>query len=307
MLSVLFYGDQDKYREELFYGNQRFDEMPPLKFWQVPDLQGMELYQAQALCHRYSRHSHETFSIAVMEAGVSGSLYRGTTYYAPSATLVLMNPDEVHTCYSVNDQPFSYRMLYPPPTLMQQAAAETGKLGTIAFKQALVPDAALAKAIAHLHQTLEQPTERLRQESLCLELFSVLLHRYTEGRSTQQKISKEPVHVERIKDYLQANWSANVSLGDLVQLTQLNRAYLIRMFRQATGLPPHAYLTQVRLAQAKRLLSLGEPVAQVALAVGMADQSHLTRYFKQRYGITPGQFRRMSLFCKTDDLDCKDS
>jgi AraC-like DNA-binding protein len=50
------------------------------------------------------------------------------------------------------------------------------------------------------------------------------------------------------------------------------------------------YLTHVRVKQAKVLLASGVSIAETALAVGFADQSHLTRCFKRVMGITPGQY-----------------
>ena len=57
------------------------------------------------------------------------------------------------------------------------------------------------------------------------------------------------------------------------------------------GVPPHAYLRQIRIAQAKKLLKSGLSLADVAQTVGFTDQSHLNRWFKRLWGITPGQYR----------------
>ena len=70
----------------------------------------------------------------------------------------------------------------------------------------------------------------------------------------------------------------------------LSPYYFIRVFRQAVGLTPHAYLVQLRVETAKRLLDRGQPVVEAALAAGFADQSHLTRHFKRIVGVTPGQY-----------------
>ncbi|GAB4357303.1 MAG: hypothetical protein Kow0026_17540 [Oricola sp.] len=66
---------------------------------------------------------------------------------------------------------------------------------------------------------------------------------------------------------------------------------MIRSFRKATGLPPHAYLRHVRVERARRMLLEKMPLAEVGLAAGFADQSHLTRAFKQITGMTPGRSR----------------
>jgi hypothetical protein len=65
---------------------------------------------------------------------------------------------------------------------------------------------------------------------------------------------------------------------------------MVRTFTRQIGLPPHAYLNQVRVNRAKQLLANGEPIALVAYETGFADQSHLTRHFKRLFGLTPGQY-----------------
>ena len=70
-----------------------------------------------------------------------------------------------------------------------------------------------------------------------------------------------------------------------------DRFQLARAFRRAYGTAPHAYLVQIRLVQARRLLAAGEPPAGVAAACGFADQSHLGRWFRRAYGLTPAAYR----------------
>ena len=74
----------------------------------------------------------------------------------------------------------------------------------------------------------------------------------------------------------------------------MSRFHLCRAFARTYGLPPHAYQLQLRLAEAKRQLAAGRPPAEVAAAIGFADQSHLTKRFKGAFGITPGQFATAS-------------
>ena len=67
---------------------------------------------------------------------------------------------------------------------------------------------------------------------------------------------------------------------------------LIRAFRAETGLPPHVYLNQLRVRQARRLLDRGVPPARAAAEAGFADQAHLTRHFKRIVGVPPGAYQR---------------
>ena len=72
----------------------------------------------------------------------------------------------------------------------------------------------------------------------------------------------------------------------------IDRFRLTRAFKSAFGLPPHAYLVQLRLARARHWLAKGEQPADVAIALGFADQSHLGRWFVRAYGLTPAAYRK---------------
>src|SRR3546814_13024664 len=60
----------------------------------------------------YSRHSHDHFSIGAITAGRSTYLHEQSNFQVESGTVVLMNPGDVHACNPINDQPWSYVMLY---------------------------------------------------------------------------------------------------------------------------------------------------------------------------------------------------
>ena len=90
---------------------------------------------------------------------------------------------------------------------------------------------------------------------------------------------------------LEEDFARNVTLDELAQLAGLNAFTLLRVFRRAYGLPPHAYQLQVRLRHAKRLLRQGETPVRAALETGFADQSHFGRHFRRAFGITPHQYR----------------
>jgi AraC-like DNA-binding protein len=82
------------------------------------------------------------------------------------------------------------------------------------------------------------------------------------------------------------------SLDELSAATGLGPFALLRAFRAETGLPPHAYLNQLRVRQARSLLDGGLAPAQVAACTGFADQAHLTRHFKRVVGVPPGAYQR---------------
>ncbi|MEM9005609.1 MAG: AraC family transcriptional regulator [Cyanobacteria bacterium P01_F01_bin.86] len=266
----------------------------------MPEFENLELFRAEAIHYSYARHAHPSYAIGIIEAGVGGNSYQGNTYLAPPGSVVFMNPEEAHTGYSAEALPLTYRMLYPSIDLIQQVADELGLSEFPCFKDAVVKHESLFQRILNLHKVLEEAQSPLYQESLLIENLSAILSRYAEVRIPSMQLGQEHRAIHAIKEYLHDNFSSRISLTQLTNNTNLNRSYLIRVFRQAVGMPPYAYLTQIRVRQAKQLLQQGLSVAETAIAVGMADQSHLTRHFKQIFGVTPGYYRKMSTSFKTD-------
>ncbi|HEY9707766.1 MAG TPA: AraC family transcriptional regulator, partial [Oculatellaceae cyanobacterium] len=132
------------------------------------------------------------------------------------------------------------------------------------------------------------------QESRVLNTLAQLLIRYAENSPPLQPLGWERQPVKRVQDYLEDNYAENVSLEQLASIACLSPFHLSRVFRKEVGLPPHAYQIQVRVNRAKTLLSRGWSIGRVALEIGFASQSHFGLHFKQRVGVTPGQYVQQS-------------
>jgi transcriptional regulator GlxA family with amidase domain len=87
-------------------------------------------------------------------------------------------------------------------------------------------------------------------------------------------------------------WRLAVGLDELAAAASIRKFRLIRLFRERTGLPPHALQIAHRIPNARRLLEAGHTIAETAAAAGFADQSHLHRHFQPSLGPTPGEYQR---------------
>ena len=96
--------------------------------------------------------------------------------------------------------------------------------------------------------------------------------------------------MRQAKEFLSENLDAKLSLAEVAAAVGLSRYHFLRVFKQETGLPPHAFRTQRRIDSAQRLLKRGLPFSQVALSTGFTDQSHFTNKFRQFIGATPKQY-----------------
>ena len=96
--------------------------------------------------------------------------------------------------------------------------------------------------------------------------------------------------VKRAMEYLRERLGESITLDDLADYADLDKFHLCRAFRAQIGMPPHAYLTQLRIMRAKELLARGERAAHVAPLVGFCDQAQLTRHFRRIVGTTPAAY-----------------
>ncbi|MGJ5820906.1 helix-turn-helix domain-containing protein [Paludibaculum fermentans] len=98
--------------------------------------------------------------------------------------------------------------------------------------------------------------------------------------------------LKRVMEFVETHLDEDLGLTRLASVSGLSEDHFARAFRESTGVPPHRFLLQRRLARAQELLeSSGMPIADIAHALGFSDQSHLTNMFRRHSGTTPGQVR----------------
>lgn len=99
--------------------------------------------------------------------------------------------------------------------------------------------------------------------------------------------------LRRVRDFVGENLSKGIGLAEMAGVANLSRYHFSRQFKRATGLTPHRYVIECRVERARELLSNTElSVGDVASAVGFANQSHLARHVRRRFGVAPSVLRR---------------
>lgn len=259
-------------------------------FWRDSRLSNLEVLRATFITHTFAPHTHEGYAIGVIEKGAERFKYRKAIHVAPQGSIVVINPAEMHTGEAAMQQGWSYRMLYPEIALLQRAAEKSP--GVPFFPEPVIYDPALARLLSQMHAALATSSSVLERESLLIWALAHLIRRHAETPPLVLTSHAERAHVLTVRAYLEEHATENVSLEHLAALVHLSPFYLLRVFRDTVGLPPHSYLTQIRVARARHLISTSMPLAEVAAAVGFTDQSHLNRHFKALIGVTPGQYAR---------------
>jgi AraC-like DNA-binding protein len=137
---------------------------------------------------------------------------------------------------------------------------------------------------------LESGARQFDAESLLVTTLHALVARH--GLALRPASPDTPVVrvVETAREYLHAYYASPIKLASLAAVCGTSPFHLVRCFTETLGIPPHAYLTQIRANRARALLMQGETVSGVAYRCGFCDQSHLTRVFKRLFGVTPGSY-----------------
>jgi AraC-like DNA-binding protein len=268
-----------------------------LAFATFPELPDVEFLSGWFVEEPFDPHMHESFTIGVMLAGSERFLCGSTEYLAPAGSIAVLNPGVIHRGGPGPEGWWTYRMVYPSQALIDGLARELWgpQVGSIWFPEVLVHDPELAQSLAALQEDLGE-TDSLERGTALYCVLTTLLVRHAKVSGAPRPVGQERSAVARARRHLEENFASSVTLDELGRVARLSPCHLLRVFHGEIGLPPHAYLRQLRVNRAKELLSRGVATAEVATAAGFADQSHLTRPFKRIVGITPAAYGRAITF-----------
>ena len=232
----------------------------------------------------FARHTHEHFGIGLISSGAQKSLSGRGMVEAGAGDIITVNPNEVHDGTPIGESR-SWRILYFDPEMIAANISDIteGRRSAVEISHPVLHDKAIAAqfeaAFALVTSTGEQ---RLKLEEALLEIIARVVAEVVprDGRTA-------PRSILTAQELIDCDPTAAISLSDLACASRLSRFQVLRGFAKATGMTPHAYLVQRRIHLARRLIAGGAPLAQAAVACGFVDQSHMTRVFVRKYGLSP--------------------
>jgi AraC-like DNA-binding protein len=249
---------------------------------------GVDVMRARFVHHAFAPHTHDELMIGILHAGTKAFRLGRGSRLAGRGMLSVVNAGEVHTGERHSGDELEYAALY----LSRAAIAEIigDDTGTdVEVHSPVIDDAAIWHALNSAHGLMMSAVDPLAAAEMLTLGATGLVSRHG-NRLAEVMTTPNPEAVTRAVTYIHDEAAKPLTLDAIAKIAAVGRFHLIRLFQRYLGLSPHAYLTQVRIDRGKRLLRLGEPVAQVALDVGFADQAHFSRRFKQFTGATPAQY-----------------
>jgi AraC-like DNA-binding protein len=266
---------------------------PPSGDWirHAPAARGFERIEAFFSGHGFDPHCHDTYAIGYTLLGVQAFRYRGAAQHSIPGQVFVLHPDELHDGHAGSEAGFRYRIAYIEPALIQEVLG--AKRGALPFVRAAVSsNARLRTAILPALEDLARPLEELQRDQLILDLAEALAAADPSAGPRPSPARHWPA-VTRARALMADRLEGGVASRELEAATGLSRYDLARQFRACLGTSPYRYLTLRRLDRARGLIRQGLPLAEAAAASGFADQSHMTRHFKQAYGLPPGRWASM--------------
>ena len=151
--------------------------------------------------------------------------------------------------------------------------------------------------ISVLNELSEQTAaSRMVAEMSSLMLATRLIQNYVD-RDLIDRIAGGPARLEhvrmrRVLDYIDQHLEDDISISELAQVAHLSEFHFARVFATTMGMPPQRYVSQRRLAAAKKMIGVGKlPLSEIAFRSGFSSQASFTRAFRRATNMTPGEFR----------------
>jgi len=256
---------------------------------------GLQRLAARFGGHAYDLHRHETYGIGLTLRGVQAFHYRGARTASRAGQVIVLHPDEAHDGHAGVADGFAYRMLYIDPAAI---SAALGDVPPPFVPDAVAADPALAAVLHEAFADFPRSLEPLAVDAVVGRLAEGLAARADSGRPLPREATANRAvafrAVGRVRDLLAAEAPRTIASEELERLSGLDRFTLARHFRAAFSTSPHRFQIGQRLVRARTMIAGGMALSEAAAAAGFADQSHLTRHFSARFGLTPGRWAALS-------------
>jgi AraC-like DNA-binding protein len=261
---------------------------PTVDCWRLTDvLGGIDLLRADVRRLHFPRHFHTDYTFGLVTRGANRFLYRGRRIVAPTGTICLADPGEVHTGEADEDG-WSYWTIHVAPAAVAALRAELDDQSDAPpdFVSGVIEDPQAVAAFARFFRCALNPG--LERQSHAVMAIARLIGGHSGVRQPSMTVGHDERAARLARDILGDRFNESVRLDELAAAAGTGRYRLLRAFRARFGLPPHAWQVQMRVAHARAAIAGGTPIVDAAAAAGFSDQAHLTRAFRRYLGYTPG-------------------
>ncbi|MGX4585753.1 AraC family transcriptional regulator [Paenibacillus chitinolyticus] len=266
--------------------------MPDVIFYRDQALPFLEAKRCLKSDFAYQKHFHEEYSIGLIDKGETYAWCDGTMHRVEEGRMISFPPMMLHACHPEEGANWSYKMLFIKQDWLQ--GLKQHELDGLHIPFLLEKGKNKACRI-HINRTMEALTgagSPLEIETSLIELIqSVVSWNDSDFTHKRHNNRQDRKYVNLVKEYLHENYTEKITLDDLERITDISKFHLIRLFKQSSNMPPHAYQNLLRINHAKtELMKNLRPIADIAAEAGFYDQSHFSRTFSKIVGATPQKY-----------------
>lgn len=253
-------------------------------------------------------HWHDEMEIIYIKKGTGIVTVDFRSYYVSGKDLILVRPGQLHSIEQQPGETMEYENILFSPDLLISKKDDTrisdflsGLLsGLIHVPTHYTPVYPYYEDIAHCVDSCDEIMKTRPQgfeffiKSKLFELLFVLDNRCKNfGNESSNKKTLEKMRI--VLKYVENNYREHLSIADVAAVAGFSESHFMRYFKEAMGTSFIDYLKDYRLTMAARMLqSSDESVLAVSEEAGFSNLSYFNRSFKNKYKMTPREYRKMS-------------
>lgn len=241
-------------------------------------------------------HWHEALEVLYFVQGRAVTSCNLQEYEAKKGTIFLINGNELHTGIVSQFDSVFYCFQFDPVFFHNMIGNEY-----VVFEN-LIQDETCVQLLDKLIEVYTQPRSIkniIEYKKIAYEFFGVLTERHAKSVLDEEHYKKQFKKLDtfhHIIDYIEKNYTENMSVTELAAQFNMSASYFAHFFKQYAAKSVIEYVNETRIQHAKILLEKEElPVSAIALRVGFSDINYFSRKFKAVTGTTPMAYKKSNL------------
>lgn len=241
----------------------------------------------QSNLHRWGPGIRDIFALHYVIAGKGYFNVNNVTYTLEAGESFIIFPYTEVLYYPDSDNPWEYIWVDFKGDEALRVLSKTN------FSPLNPVAPAFVKSLEPLFHIREAAGIKLFEKERSNAKLRLLLSYYIEYFPRENTVSKTD-YVLSAKEYIENNyWKSSLSVSDITQFVKIERTYLFRLFKEATGMSILSYLTSYRIWRAGTLLKTSElSIKSVACSVGYQDQLYFSKVFKKVTSFSPSEYKK---------------
>lgn len=258
-------------------------------------LRGLELLICSDISYCLPPHFNIDYCVWMDSVCMEKYVCKGNSYTLRPGEFSIIEPGDVHSNSMIESESRCLLTVYLSSEMLQKTAYQIDENAPETRLASDVHcDSYAVRGLSELYRVMQGESPSLEAGSLYVSFVSALIKRYGTSRLRESEMTGEERRVSRVKEMLNELYGEDISLDFLAENAGCTPYHLIRFFSRDVGMTPYAYLLHLRVERARQMIREGRKLAETAADTGFADQSHMSRHFKARYGITPGMYKKLT-------------